>query len=208
MSCKEQYEMRKPLLLGRQIRNNFVVQEKLHKDVMVELRQIAKFYKIKQVKDLIHTKKIFYSHSVFMVDEEKFDSFTYSDENYNHFKFVKRKLTDYYEETAPSVFNYELAWKQYVPKTGKLEHTYSYRHPRETKYDINGEEIGSLILGISPVVANLKDKIISSGLPLEDFIPFAWGYKNYGMAVEFHPRETFFSLGSWHEEDMAMAWVP
>ena len=82
MSCKEQYEMRKPLLLGRQIRNNFVVQEKLHKDVMVELRQIAKFYKIKQVKDLIHTKKIFYSHSVFIVDEKRFDSFTYSDENF------------------------------------------------------------------------------------------------------------------------------
>ena len=72
---------------------------------------------------------------------------------------------------------------------------------------MNGKEIGSLILGVLPVVADLKDKIISSGLPLEDFIPFAWGYKNYGMAVEFHPRETFFSLGSWQEEDMAMVWV-
>ena len=80
MSCKEQYEIRKPLLLGRQIRNNFVVQEKLHKDVMVELRQIAKFYKSKQVKDLIHTKKIYYSHSVFIVDEKRIDAFTYSDE--------------------------------------------------------------------------------------------------------------------------------
>ena len=83
MSCKEQYEIRKPLLLGRQIRNNFIIQEKLHKDVMAELRQIAKFYKIKQIKDLIHIKKIFYSHSVFIVDEKKFDSFTYSDENGN-----------------------------------------------------------------------------------------------------------------------------
>lgn len=199
--------MRKPLLLSTQIRNSFVVQEKLHKDVTVELRQIAKFYKIKQVKDLIRTKKIFYSHSVFMVDEGKFDSFTYSDENYNHFKFVGKKLTDYYEEKAPSIFNNSLSWKQYLPKTMELEHTYSYEHPREIKYDMSGKEIGSLILGVPPVVANLKDKIISSGLLLEDFVPFAWGYKNYGMVVEFHPRETFFSLGKWGDEAMAMVWV-
>jgi len=96
MLCKDQYEMRKPLLLSRQIHNSFIVQEKLHNDVLIELKQIAKFYKIKRVKDLIYNKKIFYSHSVFMVDEGKFDSFTYSDENYNHFKFVKKKLTDYY----------------------------------------------------------------------------------------------------------------
>ena len=30
MSCKKQYELRKPLLLGRQIRNSFIVQEELH----------------------------------------------------------------------------------------------------------------------------------------------------------------------------------
>ena len=207
MSCKEQYEMRKPLLLSTQIRNSFVVQEKLHKDVTVELRQIAKFYKIKQVKDLIRTKKIFYSHSVFMVGEGKFDSFTYSDENYNHFKFVGKKLTDYYEEKTPSIFNNNLSWKQYLPKTMELEHIYAYEHPREIKYDMSGKEIGSLILGVPPVVANLKDKIISSGLLLEDFVPFAWGYKNYGMVVEFHPRETFFSLGKWGDEAMAMVWV-
>ena len=208
MSCKEQYEMRKPLLLGRQIRNNFTIQEKLHKDVMVELRQIAKFYKIKKVKDLIHTKKIFYSHSVFMVDEGKFDSFTYSDENYNHFKFVGKKLTDYYEEKAPSTFNKNLTWEQYLPETMELEHKYFYNHPKEIKYDLDGKEIGSLILGKPPAVADLKNKIISSGLLLEDFIPFAWGYKNYGMAVEFHPRETFFGFGNWWgDESMEMVWV-
>ena len=90
MLCKEQYEIRKPLLLGRQIRNSFIVQEELHEDVLIELKQIAEFYNIKDVKDLIYTKKIFYSHSVFMVDQEKFNSFTYSDEHYNHFKFVEK----------------------------------------------------------------------------------------------------------------------
>ena len=207
MLCKEQYEMRKPLLLNRQLRNNFTLQEKLHKDVLVELKQIAKFYNIKYVEDLIYTKKIFYVHSVFMVDKKKFDSFTYSDEYYNHFKFVGKKLTDYYEEKAHSTFNKNLAWKQYIPKTMKLEHTYSHNHPREIKYDVKGREIGSLILGVPPAVANLKDKIISSGLPLEDFVPFVWGYKDYGMVVEFHPRETFFSMGDWNNEEIAMIWV-
>ena len=207
MLCKEQYEMRKPLLLSRQLRNNFTLQEKLHKDVLVELKQIAKFYNIKHVEDLIYTKKIFYVHSVFIVDKKKFDSFTYSDEYYNHFKFVGKKLTDYYEEKALSTFNKSLSWKQYIPKTMELEHIYSYEHPREIKYDVEGREIGSLVLGVPPAVANLKDKIISSGLPLEDFVPFAWGYKDYGMVVEFHPRETFFSMSSWNDGEMAMVWV-
>ena len=207
MLCKDQYEMRKPLLLSRQIHNSFVVQEKLHNDVLIELKQIAKFYKIKRVKDLIYNKKIFYSHSVFMVDEGKFDSFTYSDENYNHFKFVKKKLTDYYEARALSTFNKNLSWKQYHPKTMKLEHWYAYNHPREIKYDLNDKEIGALILGKLPAVADLKDKIISCGLSLEDFIPYAWGYKNYGMVVEFHPRETFFVFGNWREEAVNMAWA-
>ena len=110
MLCKEQYEIRKPLLLGRQIRNSFIVQEDLHEDVLIELKQIAEFYNIKDVKDLIYTKKIFYSHSVFMVDQEKFNSFTYSDEHYNHFKFVEKKLTDYYEERTPHMFNNNISW--------------------------------------------------------------------------------------------------
>jgi len=207
MLCKEQYEMRKPLLLGRQLRNNFTLQEKLHKDVFVELKQIAEFYNIKHIEDLIYIKKIFYSHSVFIVDKKKFDSFTYSDEYYNHFKFVGKKLTDYYEEKALSTFNKRLSWKQYIPKTMELEHIYSYEHPREIKYDVEGREIGSLVLGVPPAVANLKDKIISSGLPLEDFVPFAWGYNDYGMVVEFHPRETFFSMSSWNDGEMAMVWV-
>jgi len=33
------------------------------------------------------------------------------------------------------------------------------------------------------------------------------GYKNYGMVVEFHPRETFFVFGNLREEDVNMAWV-
>ena len=89
----------------------------------------------------------------------------------------------------------------------ELEHTYSYNHPKEIKYDVKGREIGSLVLGVPPAVANLKDKIISSGLPLEDFVPFVWGYKDYGMVVEFHPRETFFSMGDWNNEEIAMIWV-
>tara|TARA_R110000737_G_scaffold260773_1_gene269062 strand:- start:456 stop:1079 length:624 start_codon:yes stop_codon:yes gene_type:complete len=198
MLCKEQYEMRKPLLLNRQISNSFIIQEKLHKDVMVELRQIAKFYKIKKVKDLIHNKKIFYSHSVFIVDKGKFDSFTYSDENYNHFKFVNKKLTDYYTEECPSTFNSNLSWKQYIPETMELEHWYSYNHPKETKYDLFNKEIGSLVLGVPPAIADLKNKIISCGLSLEDFIPFAWGYKKYGMVVEFHPRETFCTFNNFN----------
>jgi len=116
-------------------------------------------------------------------------------------------MTDYYEEKAPSTFNKNLTWEQYLPETMELEHTYAYNHPREIKYDLDGKEIGSLILGEPPAVADLKNKIISSGLLLEDFIPFAWGYKNYGMAVEFHPRETLFGFGNWGDEAMAMVWA-
>jgi len=201
MLCKEQYEIRKPLLLGRQIRNSFIIQEELHEDVLIELKQIAEFYNIKDVKDLIYTKKIFYSHSVFMVDQEKFNSFTYSDEQYNHFKFVDKKLTDYYEERATHMFNDNLSWEQYNPKTMELEHWYSYKNPLETKYDSKDEEVGSLILGTPPAIAELKNKIISCGIPLEDFIPFAWGYKSYGMSVEFHPKETLCGLGIWIDTD-------
>tara|TARA_R100000329_G_scaffold70638_2_gene61644 strand:+ start:2731 stop:3354 length:624 start_codon:yes stop_codon:yes gene_type:complete len=206
MLCKEQYEMRKPLLLNRQIRNSFIIQEELHEDVLIELKQIAELYNIKDVKDLIYSKKIFYCHSVFMVDQEKFNSFTYSDEHYNHFKFVEKKLTDYYEEKVPNTFK-NLTWKQYIPENMKLEHVYFYNHPKEIKYDTKGREIGSLVLGVPPAVANLKDKIISSGLTLEDFVPFAWGYKNYGMVVEFHPRETFFTFNSIWNDDMRSVWI-
>ena len=201
MLCKEQYEIRKPLLLGRQIRNSFIIQEELHEDVLIELKQIAEFYNIKDVKDLIYTKKIFYSHSVFMVDQKKFNSFTYSDEHYNHFKFVEKKLTDYYEERTPHMFNNNMSWEQYIPKTMELEHWYSYESPLETKYDSKDKEIGSLILGTPPAIADLKNKIISCGISLEDFIPFAWGYKSYGMSVEFHPKETLCGLGLWVETD-------
>tara|TARA_R110001592_G_scaffold130120_1_gene343208 strand:- start:2963 stop:3583 length:621 start_codon:yes stop_codon:yes gene_type:complete len=199
MLCKEQYEIRKPLLLGRQIRNRFIIQEELHEDVLIELKQIAEFYNIKDVKDLIYTKKIFYSHSVFMVDQEKFNSFTYSDEHYNHFKFVEKKLTDYYEERTPHLFNNNISWEQYNPKTMELENRYCYKHPLETKYDSNDKEIGSLVLDVPPAIAELKNKIISCGISLEDFIPFAWGYKSYGMSVEFHPKETLCGLGTWRE---------
>ena len=204
MLCKEQYEIRKPLLLGRQIRNRFIIQEELHEDVLIELKQIAEFYNIKDVKDLIYTKKIFYSHSVFMVDQEKFNSFTYSDEHYNHFKFVEKKLTDYYEERTPHLFNNNISWEQYNPKTMELENRYCYKHPLETKYDSNDKEIGSLVLDVPPAIAELKNKIISCGISLEDFIPFAWGYKSYGMSVEFHPKETLCGLGSWISTD----WLP
>jgi len=199
MLCKEQYEIRKPLLLGRQIRNRFIIQEELHEDVLIELKQIAEFYNIKDVKDLIYTKKIFYSHSVFMVDQEQFNSFTYSDEHYNHFKFVEKKLTDYYEERTPHMFNNNISWEQYNPKTMELENRYCYKHPLETKYDSNDKEIGSLVLDVPPAIAELKNKIISCGISLEDFIPFAWGYKSYGMSVEFHPKETLCGLGTWRE---------
>jgi hypothetical protein len=201
MLCKEQYEIRKSLLLGRQIRNSFIVQEELHEDVLIELKQIAEFYNIKDVKDLIYTKKIFYSHSVFMVDQKKFNSFTYSDEHYNHFKFVEKKLTDYYEERTPHMFNNNISWEQYIPKTMELEHRYCYKHPIETKYDSKDKEIGSLVLNVPPAVSDLKNKIISCGISLEDVIPFAWGYKSYGMSVELHPKETVCGLGNWVQTD-------
>tara|TARA_R110002074_G_scaffold395385_1_gene583728 strand:+ start:665 stop:1300 length:636 start_codon:yes stop_codon:yes gene_type:complete len=204
MLCKEQYEIRKPLLLGRQIRNSFIIQEELHEDVLIELKQIAEFYNIKDVKDLIYTKKIYYSHSVFMVDEEKFNSFTYSDEHLNHFKFIEKKLTDYYEERTPHIFNNNISWEQYNPKTMELENRYCYKPPLEIKYDSKDKEIGSLVFIIPPAVAELKNKIVSCGLSLEDFIPLAWGYKSYGLSVEFHPKETLCGLGSWISTD----WIP
>tara|TARA_Y100001951_G_C11267975_1_gene256837 strand:+ start:323 stop:946 length:624 start_codon:yes stop_codon:yes gene_type:complete len=207
MLCRLQYEIRKPFLLRRQIKSNFVVQKSIHEDVLVELKQIGKFYNIKDVHELIQTKKIFYSHSVFLVDKLKFDSFTYSDEYYNHFKFVKKVMTDYYEEKTITTFNKNLSWKQYNPSTMELEHTYRFNRPREIKYDTEGNEIGSLILNNPPVIADLKDKIKKCGLSLKDFIPYAWGYKNYGMVVEFHPRETYFSLGRVGESLMGEAWL-
>ena len=65
----------------------------------------------------------------------------------------------------------------------------------------------NIILSRCRDVFVILEPIAKQSTYIEDFIPFAWGYKNYGMAVEFHPRETFFSLGSWQEEDIAMVWV-
>ena len=99
------------------------------------------------------------------------------------------------------MFNNYMSWEQYNPKTMELEHWYSYKHPLETKYDSKDKEIGSLVLNVPPAIAELKNKIISCGISLEDFIPFAWGYKSYGMSVEFHPKETLCGLGIWIPTD-------
>ncbi len=52
-----------------------------------------------------------------------------------------------------------------------------------------------------PDFNDLKNKIISCGLSLEDVIPFAWGYKSYGMSVELHPKESVCGLGNWIHTD-------
>ena len=62
MSCKFEYEIRKPLLLRALIRNNFIVKDSdLHESVLKELQQIANHYSIGSISSLIQTKKIFYS---------------------------------------------------------------------------------------------------------------------------------------------------
>ena len=58
MSCKFQYEIRKPLLLRALIRNSFTVREsELHESVLNELQQIADYYSISGISNLIQSKK-------------------------------------------------------------------------------------------------------------------------------------------------------
>ena len=195
MSCKFEYEIRKPLLLRNLIRNNFTIKESdLHESVINELQQIADYYSISDISNLIQTKKIFYSHSVYLLDEIRFASFTYSDEYYNHFKFQDGKMTDYYEETTAHMFNNHQTWKQWNPDTKELEHTYNFKNKVETKYDLQGNTIGQLLLDVNIPFSDIHSKIKESGIPRDEFHARAWGFKNYGRVVEFWPRGSYQSF--------------
>ena len=195
MSCKFEYEIRKPLLLRALIRNNFTVKESdLHQSVISELQQIANHYSIDSISSLIQTKKIFYSHSVYLLDKIRFASFTYSDEYYNHFKFQDGKMTDYYEFTTPHMFNDNQTWKQWSPDTKELEHVYTFTGNTETKKDLQGNVIGQLLLDVDIPFKDIHDKIKESGIPKDEFYARAWGLKDYGRVVEFHPRDSYYSF--------------
>ena len=195
MSCKFEYEIRKPLLLRALIRNSFTVKEsELHESVLKELQQIANHYSIDSISSLIQSKKIFYSHSVYLLDEIRFVSFTYSDEYYNHFKFQDGKMTDYYEETTAHMFNNHQTWKQWNPDTKELEHIYTFKNDIETKKDLQGNVIGQLLLDVDIPFKDIHDKIKESGIPRNEFYARAWGLKDYGRVVEFHPRDSYYSF--------------
>ena len=195
MSCKFEYEIRKPLLLRALIRNNFIVKDSdLHESVLKELQQIANHYSIDSISSLIQTKKIFYSHSVYLLDEIRFVSFTYSDEYYNHFKFQDGKMTDYYEFTTPHMFNDNQSWKQWSPDTKELEHVYTFTGNTETKKDLQGNVIGELLLGVDIPFKDVEEKIEKSGIPRDEFHSHAWGFKDYGRVVEFWPRDSYQSF--------------
>ena len=195
MSCKFEYEIRKPLLLRALIRNSFTVKEsELHESVLNELQQIANHYSIDSICSLIQTKKIFYSHSVYLLDEIRFASFTYSDEYYNPFKFQDGKMTDYYEFTTRHMFNDNQTWKQWNPDTKELEHIYTFKNNIETKKDLQGNVIGRLLFDVDIPFDDIHDKIKESGIPRDEFYARAWGLKDYGRVVEFHPRDSYYSF--------------
>ena len=195
MSCKFEYEIRKPLLLRALIRNSFTVREsELHESVLNELQQIADYYSISGISNLIQSKKIFYSHSVYLLDEIKFMSFTYSDECYNHFKFQDGKMTDYYEERTPHMFNDNQTWKQWNPKTKELEHIYTMKNNVEIKKDLQGNIVGQLLLDADMPFDSIYEKIKKSGISRDEFHARAWGVKDYGEVVEFFPRDSYQSF--------------